>query len=215
MKNLVRTLASLFALVPLASAFAGGSIKTDINGIPLHWEGNIIFNADKGGLKNNNDAYNHANTVQIINEAFGAWIGALAPVGGGISFSEGEGIPVDADDVAGGNYFQFFGIGKDDCYDNDPETPCISPVIFDADGEIIDDLFGSCAKFSILGFAGFDDIEDGSGDPVKTVVKRGQALFSGACIEPAETKAGCGSCKRLLSDQEARTIITHEIGHLL
>ncbi len=150
-----------------------------------------------------------------MNDAFATWINLLPAVGGGLSFSEGAGIPETGSDVDVSNYGQFFGVGTNECYDNDPGTPCINPVIFDADGEIIDDLFGACSKFSILGFAGFDDIEDGSGDPAKTVVKRGQALFSGACIGPAETKAGCGSCKRTLTDNEIRTIITHEIGHLL
>jgi hypothetical protein len=105
------------------------------------------------------------------------------------------------------------------CYDSDPGTECLTPIIFDEDGEILDSLFGECSKFSILGFAGPDDVEDGSGDPGLRILKRGQALFSGACLPDGggqtETKAGCGVCRRPLTGEEIRTIITHEVGHLL
>ena len=214
MRFLTRALAVLTLIFPSAG-FAGGAIKTDINGVPLHWEGTVIYNPDKGGLKNTGEEYNHANTIAIMNQAFSSWTSLLPEVGGGLSFSEGPGIPFSGFDVNADNFADFFGVGTEDCYDGDDGTVCISPIIFDADGEIIDSLFGPCSKFSILGFAGFDDIEDGSGDPNKTIVRRGQALFSGACVAPAETKAGCGSCKRVLTESEIRTIITHEVGHLM
>jgi hypothetical protein len=66
-----------------------------------------------------------------------------------------------------------------------------------------------------LGFAGYDDVEDGSGDPDRRIVRRGQALFSGACLAPEETQGGCGPCQRVLTDNEIRTIVTHEVGHLM
>lgn len=214
-----RAAALLAAFLFPALAWAGGAIKTDINGLPLRWEGTVVYNPDKGGLKNDNPTYNHANTVQIMNDAFSSWITLLPEVGGGLTFSEGAGIPESGSDVNASNFGQFLGVGTEACYDDSPDTVCTSPILFDADGEIIDSLFGSCSKFSILGFAGFDDIEDGSGDPDKAVVRRGQALFSGACLPNAqgqpESKAGCGSCKRVLSNTEIRTIITHEIGHLM
>lgn len=215
MRKMPRVLAFLATTFFAVSAFAGGAIKTDINGVPLRWEGSVIYNPDKGGLKNNNPSYDHANTVKIMNDAFSSWISLLPEVGGGLGFGEGAGIPDSGNDVNVSNFGNFFGVGTEACYDNNPDTPCVNPIIFDADGEIIDSLFGPCSKFSILGFAGFDDVEDGSGDPDKAVVRRGQALFSGACVGPTETKAGCGSCKRVLTDSEIRTIITHEIGHLL
>lgn len=219
MRLMPRVVVLLAALFMPAAVLAGGAIKTDINGLPLHWEGSVTYNPDKGGLKNDNPAFDHGNTIQIMNEAFSSWVSLLPEVGGGLGFSEGAGIPTSGSDVNASNFGDFFGVGTEACYDNDPGTACTTPIIFDADGEIIDALFGPCSKFSILGFAGFDDIEDGSGDPDKSVVRRGQALFSGACLPNGsgqpESKAGCGSCKRVLTSNEIRTIITHEIGHLL
>ncbi|MDL1872546.1 hypothetical protein FBR05_10095, partial [Deltaproteobacteria bacterium PRO3] len=168
-----RAAALLAAFLFPALAWAGGAIKTDINGLPLRWEGTVVYNPDKGGLKNDNPTYNHANTVQIMNDAFSSWITLLPEVGGGLTFSEGAGIPESGSDVNASNFGQFLGVGTEACYDDSPDTVCTSPILFDADGEIIDSLFGSCSKFSILGFAGFDDIEDGSGDPDKAVVRRG------------------------------------------
>jgi len=211
----LRWVLCLVCLLP-GSAYAGGAIKTNILGLPLHWEGTITFNPDKGTLKNG--VYTHAQSVQIIQDAFNAWTDALG-TSAEISIAEGVSLPEDGDDVTEDNYQELIGGGTDACYDNDPGTECLSPVVFDEDGEILDSLFGQCSKFSILGFAGYDDIDDGSGDPTQLIVRRGQALFSGACLPDAlgntEVKPGCGTCKRALTDQEIRTIITHEMGHLL
>ncbi|HCU24522.1 MAG TPA: hypothetical protein DF383_05850 [Deltaproteobacteria bacterium] len=205
---------TFFFLFLAVSAHGGGSIKTDINGLPLHWEEEVIYNPDGGGLKNTNPAYNHEAALAIIEDAFDTWFEVLGE-NPGLRVLQGPSLPGSGGDIDKNNFGDFFGVGTEACYDNNLDTPCLNPILFDADGEIIDALFGECQKFSILGFAGFDDIEDGSGDPTLTVVKRGQALFSGACIAPSEVKAGCGGCRRVLTDSEIRTIITHEIGHLL
>jgi len=197
-------------------AHAGGAIKTNILGLPLHWENTITFNPDKGALKDG--VYSHEQSVQIIQDAFNTWMNALGS-SAEINIVQGVSLPEDGSDINQDNYQDLIGGGTDACYDDDPGTQCLSPVVFDEDGEILDSLFGQCSKFSILGFAGFDDIDDGSGDPTHLIVRRGQALFSGACLPDAdgntEVKPGCGTCKRALSDQEIRTIITHEMGHLL
>jgi hypothetical protein len=205
---------SLF-FIPSAS-FASGAIKTNVNGIPLHWDRStaLIYNPEGGSLKSTG-SYNRAASLQLLNYAFGQW--ANLPNNQLVVIQDTK--PLNGIDVNPSNLGKYFNTGIDACYDNDPNTLCLSPVVFDEDGEIIDKLFGTCAKFSILGFAGFNDIDDGTGDLDKTIVRRGQALFSGACIPDSggqtETKAGCQPCKRVLTDEEIRTIVTHEVGHLM
>ena len=198
--------------------WAGGAIQVDINGNPLLWDvaDTLFYNPENGALKSSG-SFDQDQTLQLLQEAFDTWgdlPGVQLKVARG-AFLPDQGLP---DGVNAGNYQGFLGEGTEECYpDFFPVsgTNCVSPIIFDEDGEIIDDLFGTCSKFSILGFAGFDDVEDGSGDPARRIVRRGQALFSGACLNPAVTKAGCGSCNRVLSDNEIRTIVTHEVGHLM
>lgn len=214
-RRLPRLLVFVLFLFP-ALSHAGGAIKTDILGFPLHWGADLSFNPDKGSLKEGR--YDHAASVAIIQDAFDTWLGALGE-GGSLAVAAGPEIPFGDTDVDVSNYSDFLGAGTEACYDGDSGTACVTPIIFDEDGEILDDLFGECSKFSILGFAGFDDITDGTGDPNLRIVKRGQALFSGACLADANgntaTKGGCGACKRALSEDEIRTIITHEVGHLM
>ncbi len=205
----------VFSSFPL-TAFTGGAIKVDILGFPLHWENSLTYNLDKGALKDG--VFNHGQSALIIQEAFSTWTETLGG-GGGLAVSAGGEIPADDVDVDENNFSDFFTGGTEECYDSDASTVCISPIVFDEDGEILDSIFGKCSKFSILGFAGFDDIDDGSGNPANRIVRRGQALFSGACLPDAngntESKAGCGSCKRPLTEEEIRTIITHEVGHMM
>lgn len=198
--------------------WASGAIQVDINGRPLLWDvqETLVFNPEAGALKSNG-AFDQAATLQMLSDAFAAWVN-LPTVGLNVQqgpFLQVDGVPVD---VNQSNYNHFLGTGTEACYPEFFEAtgvPCVVPVIFDEDGEIIESLFGACAKFSILGFAGFDDVDDGSGDPDRRIVRRGQALFSGACLEPAESRGGCAPCQRTLTSQEIRTIVTHETGHLM
>jgi len=221
LKKLLLLNLCLFFLLITSKANAGGAIQTDLNGLPLLWDiqQGLLYHPENGALNGDPDrgtTYNQEVTLSLLNDAFQHWRGVgtdlLIQQDG---FLPDKGLP---DGVDQGNFSQFLGIGTEDCY---PEilggnpANCVSPIIFDEDGEIIDTLFGQCAKFSILGFAGFDDVDDGSGDPARRIVRRGQALFSGACLPSPEVKAGCGTCQRVLTDQEIRTIVTHEVGHML
>jgi hypothetical protein len=196
-------------------ALAGGAIQTNLNGLPLSWEAGstIVYNPENGALKSAGD-YNAQQTRDLLKTAVDAW-GILPGVQ--LVIEQGDFLD-DGGDVDENNFKQFLGTGTEACYPDifgESEDACLTPIIFDEDGEILDSLFGACSKFFILGFAGFDDVDDGSGDPARRIVRRGQALFSGACLNPAEAKAGCGSCQRVLSDDEILTIVTHEMGHLM
>lgn len=213
--GLLLVLAWLLCSTPV---YAGGAIQVDINGNPLLWDSSqpLIYNPENGALKSEG-AFDVEATFKLLDEAFSTWAnlpGSKLRVLQGNTLND-QGFP---DGVNASNYQDFLGTGTEECYPGffpDTQGNCQSPIIFDEDGEIIDALFGTCAKFSILGFAGFDDIDDDSGDPARRIVRRGQALFSGACLDPAVSKAGCGVCNRPLSDDEMRTIVLHEVGHLM
>lgn len=186
--------------------------------MPLLWDvqDTLIYNPENGSLKSSG-AFDQNATLQMLSNAFHTWAdlpGTQLQVQQGPFLME-DGVPIDVDET---NYLQFLGTGTEECYPDFFDVSgdhCVSPIIFDENGGIIDDLFGTCARFSILGFAGYDDVEDASGDSARRIVRRGQALFSGACLDPAESQGGCAPCQRVLTDTEIRTIVTHEVGHLM
>ncbi len=190
-------------------ALAGSPLKTNINGLPFHWGSTVVFHPESGELKAG--VFDHDQSVSLIRDALDQW--AQVP-GVNLNIVEGETL-ADGGDTHAGNYTQFYKANPWHCYDNDPSTPCNSPIIFDEDGSIIEDLFGSCSQYSILGFSGFSDVAGDSGDPTWTQLKRGQAIFSGACIAPAQSKPGCQPCNVVLEPEEVKTLVLHEMGHFL
>lgn len=215
MRTLLRLVISLCLFLPASLAWAGGAIQTNVDGLPLHWDvgSGLVYNPEQGALKSNGN-YDRTATLKLLNDAFNAW--AILP---GFDLPIFEGAPLDdGGDVNQSNFSQFLPGQLEPCYPDifgGSGGDCLTPIIFDESGEILDAMFGKCAKFSILGFAGFDDVDDGSGDPARLIVRRGQALFSGACLEPPVITGGCGECQRVLSDEEIKTIVTHEAGHLM
>lgn len=189
--------------------WAGGALKTNINGLSFNWNGVVTFSPESGALKNG--VYDHADSVGLIEDALNTW--ASVP-GINLSVKREADLP-DGGDTNVGNYEKFYKSNPWDCYDGDPNTPCYNPIIFDEDGSIIEDMFGECTQFSILGFSGFTDVAGESGDPTWTGLKRGQAIFNGACIAPAISKPGCPPCNVVMEPEEVKTLILHEMGHYL
>lgn len=192
-----------------ASLLAGGALKTNINGLPLKWGSNITFNAEQGAIKPG--VIDHADSVQMVVDAFDQWAGVP---GVNLNIVQGADLP-DGGDTDINNYKDFHNTDVTGCYDSNPGTPCYVPIIFDADGSIVEEIFGECKQFSILGVAGFTDIAGNSGDPALAELKKGWAVFSGACVEPVVTKAGCQPCVKTMTKEELRGLILHELGHFL
>lgn len=206
----VREFLFVLLLLTLSStAYAGGALKTNINGQSFRWEGTVVYNPESGALKSG--VYDAEASRQLIADAFATW-SSLSGVS--INITQGDILP-DGGNTTVNNFAQYYNAGVAYCYDNDPGTPCYSPIIFDEDGSILEKLFGECAQFSILGFAGFVDIAGDSSDPALAVLKKGQAIFSGACIAPAISKSGCPPCTQVMDDKEVRSLVLHELGHFL
>ncbi len=197
----IRQIFAFFCLSLLAApAWAGGAHQTNVDGIPYKWNGTVTYNVDQGDLKAGE--YNHAAARQMIADAFGIWDAALNT--GGLSIVEGSTLPLPGDggdDVNSGNYLKYMNSGEE-----------VNPIIFDHDGEIIDAIYGECAKFTLLAFAGFEKLGDGQ-------IQKARAIFSGVCIPDASgntlSQGGCGGCSVKLDEPMVRQMFVHEIGHLL
>lgn len=184
-----------------SAAFAGGAHQTTIDGVPYRWDRSLSYNVDQGDLKSGE--YSHAAAEQMVAEAFATWESVLDV--GGLEISEGETLPLASDgagdDVTGDNYPLYVNSAKD-----------VNPIIFDEDGEVMDAMYGQCAKFSLLAFAGFEQIAGGK-------IEKARAVFSGACIPDAsgntQVDPGCGGCIVQLDEPMVRQLILHEIGHFL
>jgi hypothetical protein len=84
-----------------------------------------------------------------------------------------------------------------------------APVIFDADGTIIDDLFGTGARFEVLGISGLDLDASATSDPL---IPEASILINGAFYD------GIGlpdSPPDVPSREALKAVVVHEIGHFL
>lgn len=197
------------ALAGQGSLWAGGALKTNIDGLPLKWEGTVVFHPEHGALKPG--VLDNDQSVQMVMDALEQW--ASVP-GVNLNIVQGPNLP-DGGDTQLNNYKKFYGADPSACYDNDPNTVCYSPIIFDADGSITEEIFGTCKQFSMLGVAGYKDITGSSTDPRWLNIKSGWAIFNGACMEPVVQKPGCPPCNQVIDEGKMRALILHEMGHFL
>jgi Tol biopolymer transport system component len=183
------------ALVVAMPARAGGPRSVNGLGQPMAWGKAvpIVYNLDQGPL----GQLSESNARALATAAFAVW-GAE----GVVSFTPGTPLPsnVDAAGTPATNpnhlehYWRVDGDG-------------ISPVIFDQDGSIIDELFGEGARFDILGASGLDT-------PIgtNTTITGASIVINGAFYD------GIGlptSPVDLPSQNALEAVIVHEIGHFL
>ncbi len=169
-RQLAFSLVLLFLTSPL---FPGVPLGLEGNGVILKWDSSnpIVYKIDPGRL----GTRDHEDGAQLVRDALGRWEAVETSE---IGFEDGGKLDVDVDAT---NFMPFFDIPQ----------PAVS-IIFDADGEITDDLLGSGASNTVLGFAA-------PRFPVNGLYTYGIAVLNGLNAE----RPNLGQT------------ITHELGHLI
>ena len=160
--------------------FPGGPLGIEGNGVILKWDSSspIVYRIDPGSL----GTRDHEDGAQLVRDAFGRWEAVETSE---IGFEDGGNLDVDVDAT---NYMPFL----------DPPQPVLDTpqpavsIIFDADGEITDDLLGAGSSNNVLGFAA-------PSFPVNGLYTYGIAVLNGLNAERPSLPQ----------------TITHELGHLV
>ncbi|MEO8505848.1 MAG: VCBS repeat-containing protein [Acidobacteriota bacterium] len=190
-------------------AFAGGALEFDVAGHPVAWStaSPIEYKTDLGGL----GGLDNGQANQVVANAFASWQGvstaAIAYQRVGPLGEDVHGPTVSPPTV--GNYGPYLGP-----YADPPMPPRgENVVVFDADGSIFDELFGTGT--GILGFAGPTFFAVGSttsavGAPVPAGahIVEGIVFLNGKLIDGID---GAGNPEVALGLFEAA--ILHELGH--
>jgi hypothetical protein len=165
------------AFAAAALAHAGGPLNS-CNGAGLKYQGagSVTLNYDGGGTLGSRTK---AQADAIVTAAAAMWtnVGTAS-----ITLGRGPDLP---EDVTLANYTTYYNNFSDN----------LSPVIYDTDGSIVDDLLGANQKNGILGFAGSVFF----GAPTCRYVE-GRAVING--FLPVD-------------DTTMTNVIAHELGHLI
>ena len=164
---------------------AGGPDRLEKGGELYQWKRNqpVPFSIDQGSLGN----LSEGESLSLVRDSILKWTDIPTSV---IDFEEGDRLDFN---ITVSNYREYFGIGLPE-----QELRPENPVIFDDNGEIIDDFLGQGASDSVLGFAGirFMDTEEKE--------------YLSAWIVINGTRFGD------LSDYDSLCMVMgHELGHLI
>src|SRR5262245_52726378 len=155
----------------------------------------IVHNPDQGSL----GRLTKAQADLLLADAFGRWQNVVLS---DIAFMQGAILPQDVNALAvpftnPAHWAHFWRKPGDG----------LSPVIYDVDGSIIDDMFGAGARFDILGAAGLDNPIALSG-----TITEASIVINGAFLD---NDNGPGSPRDLFSQLAFEAAVVHEIGHFL
>ncbi len=186
-------LAATYALPTLG----GGALNVDGAGTPMKWStaAPVVYNRDKGSL----GSLGNPLASSLLADAFGRWQSvALSD----IAFTQGISLPqdVNATGIPFDNpaHWAHFWRKPGDGW---------SPVIYDVDGAIIDDMFGQGARFDILGAAGLDNPIALSG-----TITEASIVINGAFRDGAGPPSSPADLPSVLAFE---AIMVHEIGHFV
>jgi Tol biopolymer transport system component len=192
-------LAAIAVLLVIAGSrsFGGGALNVDGAGAPMAWgtASAVVYNPDKGGL----GTLNNAQADALLADAFSRWQSAPFTA---ITFSAGSELPFDvnAAGIPASNPAHWANFWRKD-------GDGLSPVLYDADGSIIDDMFGEGARFDVLGAAGIDNPISPSG-----TITGASIVINGAFFDGVGFPSSPGDEPSPLAFE---SIMVHEIGHFI
>ena len=192
--------ATILALVARPGVEAGGPWKVCADGTVLKWgPGPVLFRVDSGTL----GTLTHAEAVAQLQQALDAWneVGVVSPVIDPTPLPDlnADGSPDPASPAYNpAHYLKFWyqsgALGG---------APGVK-VIFDADGSIMEDLFGAGASEDILGLAHIDTASCSAPPPP---IVEASFIINGTSWD--------GVLPDLASVVAVRSIMMHELGHVL
>ncbi len=95
----------------------------------------------------------------------------------------------------------------------EPDSPLgYSPIIFDNEGNIVEEYFGSGSKSSVLGFASSVFFDQNSSTGAITAIAESHSLYNGYLYKDANRRDLTGAAEVL---NEFKTTILHEFGHMV
>jgi predicted Zn-dependent protease with MMP-like domain len=166
-----------------APGLAAGPLFVNGAGTPLHYATQpVSYSPDRGRL----GRLDNATAIAFVASTFGVWQSVPTAA---IAFADAGRLPVD---VKVSNYTAFM----DQC-------DGVSPVIFDDDGSITDDLLGVGARDTVLGFAGPE-----CGDSEAGTITESIAVLNGRFIDGVSSTS---NPETSLDDFAA--VFLHEFGH--
>jgi len=178
-----RLVALLLTLACARGAVAAGPLVVNGAGVPLTWAIRPIpFNPDRGPL----GSLSNDEAVALVAGNFAVW---EAVTSSSIAFTNAGALPVN---VKASNYEQFL----DRC-------DGLSPIIFDNDGGITDDLLGAGASSEVLGFASPE-----CGDVAAGTITEAVAVLNGRWIDGT-----ANGTNPEIPLQDFRAVFIHEFGH--
>ncbi len=179
----------LVVLLTGGPAFAGGPLVVSDTGDFFVWDSPVIWNPDPGGL----GALSNIQADQLTFQAFNAWQSVATAT---ISFRQGADL---AQDLTRANFGSIL------------NAPCNrdvgNPIAYDTDGSIVDAIFGTNQRFSIIGFAGPDCITTAA--PFR--ITRGSTLINGLFIDGVGPPASPSD----FTQQEILASFVHQFGHMI
>jgi hypothetical protein len=181
---------ALVLLGVVRAADAAGPLLVNSAGTPYRWASPVPYNPDRGGL----GVRTNAQTTADLASNFADW--EAVPTAN-VTFRNAGALPVDVDatcpsPTCWSNFLSVCGDG-------------LSPIIFDVDGSITDDVMGVGANNSVLGFAGPECASSSS-----ATITEGSAVLNGRWLDGVST-----SGNREMSLASFNGVFIHEFGHYL